>query len=202
STTEATCVPASEMRPWKSVILSSCTWVPASAAWAVASSVPVEASASSSAPAPDAAPGAESAASLCASAAAASSAVSEGDEAVAEDWPAPRPGAATSGERPAAVSIDTAAPVASTFDTSLDMYSVPSVIHRPHINGAEEGQTRPSCNADANVGLPARKSTQDSHIWEEGFSHNHDICDEVRSYSRSRRAMVCAARAAYSSGAG
>src|SRR5699024_1796200 len=128
--------------------------------------------------------------------AAASSAVSEGEAVVAEDWPAPRPGPATAGERPGSVSIDTAAPVASTFDTSLDMYSVPSVIHRTHINGAEEGQTRPSCNADANVGLPARKSTQDSHIWEEGFSHNHDICDEVKSYSRSRRAMVCAARAA------
>src|SRR5699024_8788725 len=122
------------MRPWKSVMLSSCTWVPASAAWAEASSVPVEASAASSAPASDAAPGAESAVSLCASA---SAAVSEGEEVVAEDWPAPRPGPATAGERPGSVSIDTAAPVASIFDTSLDMYSVPSVIHRTHINGAE-----------------------------------------------------------------
>src|SRR5699024_2222028 len=69
--------------------------------------------------------------------AAASSAVSEGEAVVAEDWPAPRPGPATAGERPGSVSIDTAAPVASTFDTSLDMYSVPSVIHRTHINGAE-----------------------------------------------------------------
>src|SRR5699024_675788 len=155
------------------------------AARAAASAVPVEAEASS-VPAE----------------AAASSAVSEGEAVVAEGWPAPRSGPATAGERPGSVSIDTAAPVASTFDTSLDMYSVPSVIHRTHTNGAEEGRTRPSCNADANGGLPVRKSTQDSHIWEEGFSHNHDMCDGVRAYSRSRRAMVCAASAAYSSGAG
>jgi hypothetical protein len=51
------------------------------------------------------------------------------------EWPFPSDGAATAGEIPGSVSIDTAAPVASTLVTSFDMYSVPSIIrsgaHQP-----------------------------------------------------------------------
>ena len=118
-----------------------------------------------------------------------------------------RPGAAMAGARPGSVSIDTAAPVATTLETSLDIYSVPSGFRGAHINRAAGRETCPSCSANANVRLPGCKSTQDSHTWKEEFSHEHDIGRQERlgrqrfpgrerTYSWSRRAMVCAARAA------
>ena len=108
STTEATWAPASEIRPWKSVIPMSWTFVPAGAALGSAVGAVVGAA--------EASPGSDAPVS-----AGALSSVGSWVE-VVEDSPSP---AAATGAVPGSVSSETAAPAASTLGRSFDIDSHP-----------------------------------------------------------------------------